>query len=99
MSDDTYEHYRRQREQAAAKLVEILDAADAVVQHDYLRSWVVRSVDNGAVDHELNQYRHAEAMMEIHRKKPTLKDKKRPKKDHIWRKQQIRGRAARNKSR
>lgn len=104
--DEAYEHYRRRREEAAAKVVDMIEnAEDFEARGAYLEgdNMPARVIEEASVGVALSEYRYAEAMMDVYtdRTKPKRKRKKKSgaPKDHIWRKEQILGRASRNKGR
>lgn len=103
--DEAYEHYRRRREEAAARVIEIVESAeDFQPRSAYLEgdNMPARVIEESSVGAALSEYRYAEAMMDVYTERPRPKRKRKKSgasKDHIWRKEQILGRAARNKSR
>lgn len=104
--DEAYEHYRRRREEAAARVVELIDSAEDFQPRVTYREgdrMPYRVIDVATIGEALAEYRYNDAMMDVYKDRPLPRRPKRKNrgapKDHIWRKDQIRGRAARNKGR
>lgn len=96
-NNEAYEHYRRLREDAAAKLVDLVDNAHAETRTYLARP--SRVVDEATIAIAIDEYRYAEGMMSLYAPKQPSRRRKKPASDHVWRKEQILGRGARNKGR